>query len=531
MSSRLHAFGKGKINRQHQSSTAVAYTRVSTKEQADNNQSLTTQSNHIHTYAQRQGIKIVEQFGGTYESARTDERKEFKQMMVYVKKHNIGLILVYSFDRFSRSGANAVYITDQLKSNNVQVVSVTQPVDATTSAGELQQNIQFIFAQYDNQQRREKCMAGIRQMLSNGDWPTKPPMGYDTLKINGKRTIVINEKGKLLGRGLRKKLKTDITFKELSEWLKARGLYVSNKQLSIIARNVFYCGYMSHTALNGEVVKGNHQGIISKKEFLALNDQLKARFKDRKKVNKSNIPAVPLKGHLKCSKCSTNLTAYLVKSKNLWYYKCNTHGCKQNISATKIHQHWKSTLTNLQLDPKFIEPIAQNFILTLDKEKDNYEKDRQVIIQQVKEYKKQIQTVEDNYALGKITEEVQTRVLADIRDKLFPLQAELAKGVFQLSNLEKMVVNAVTNLTNLLTMWEKQDLMGKKLLAKTLYPSGIVVDRENILYRTQNQNVFIEYIQDITGNYGQTKKRNSELKLNYSALVAGSRIELPTSGL
>ena len=378
----------------------------------------------------------------------------------------------------------------------------------------------------------------IKEELSSGETnhnifsgKNEPPIGYDTLKINGKRTIVINEKGKLLGRGLRKKLKTDLTFKELSEWLKTRGLYVSNKQLSIIARNVFYCGYMSHTALNGEVVKGNHQGIISKKEFLALNDQLKARFKDRKKVNKSNIPAVPLKGHLKCSKCSTNLTAYLVKSKNLWYYKCNTHGCKQNISATKIHQHWESTLTGLQLDPKFIEPITQNFILTLDIEKDNYEKDRQVIIQQVKEYKKQIQTVEDNYALGKITEEVQTRVLGDIRNKLFPLQAELAKGIFQLSNHEKMVVSAVTNLTNLLTMWEKQDLMGKKLLAKTLYPSGIVVDRENILYRTKNQNVFIEYIQDIAGNYGQTKKRNSELKLNYSALVAGSRIELPTSGL
>jgi hypothetical protein len=70
-------------------------------------------------------------------------------------------------------------------------------------------------------------------------------------------------------------------------------------------------------------------------------------------------------------------------------------------------------------------------------------------------------------------------------------------------------------------MWEKQDLMGKKLLAKTLYPSGITVDRENILYRTENQNVFIEYIQDITGNFVKTKKRNSELKLNYSAWVGG----------
>ena len=80
-------------------------------------------------------------------------------------------------------------------------------------------------------------------------------------------------------------------------------------------------------------------------------------------------------------------------------------------------------------------------------------------------------------------------------------------------------MSVVTNLTNPLTMWEKQDLMGKKLLAKTLYPSGITVDRENILYRTENQNVFIEYIQDITGNFVKTKKRNSELKLNYSAWV------------
>jgi hypothetical protein len=92
-----------------------------------------------------------------------------------------------------------------------------------------------------------------------------------------------------------------------------------------------------------------------------------------------------------------------------------------------------------------------------------------------------------------------------------------------LSSFSKLE-DTITNLTNLLTMWEKQDLMGKKLLAKTLYPSGIVVDRENILYRTQNQNVFIEYIQDITGNYGQTKKRNSELKLNYSALVEAIRL-------
>jgi hypothetical protein len=36
--------------------------------------------------------------------------------------------------------------------------------------------------------------------------------------------------------------------------------------------------------------------------------------------------------------------------------------------------------------------------------------------------------------------------------------------------------------------------------------------------------VFIDYIQYMTGNYGQIKKRNSELKFNYSALVEYLRL-------
>ena len=526
MSDRLNTFAKGQANSQNQSKRAVAYTRVSTKEQAENNQSLITQSNQIHQYAQKHGIEIVELFGGTYESARTDERYEFKQMMTYVKKHRIGLILVYSFDRFSRSGANAVYITDQLKSNNVQVVSVTQPLDASTSAGELQQNIQFIFAQYDNQQRKEKCVAGIRQMLSNGDWPTRPPLGYDSVKINGKRTIVINEKGYLLARGLRMKLKNNMSFKDLSHWLSLRALNVSNKQLSTIARNVFYCGYMAHKSLDGKVLKGNHKGIISKNEFLALNDQLNARYTDRKKVNKTSIPEVPLKGHLKCAKCSTNLTAYLVRAKNLWYYKCNTIGCKQNLSAIKIHQHWESTLTDLQLHPKFIAPVAVNFIRTLKQEKEKHDNDIQIIKKQAKQYKEEINTLEYRYALGKISEDIYQRVLNEIKQKLRPLQVEMTKGVFQLSNQEKMVIGAVENLCNLLEVWKKQDLQGKKLLISTLYPTGIKVDIENGLYRTQTINTFVEYIQDIASVDNKTKKRNSETKFNYSALVAPAGIEL-----
>ena len=43
----LAVFAKGQKNNKGKAITAVMYTRVSTKEQADNNQSLFTQAKHI----------------------------------------------------------------------------------------------------------------------------------------------------------------------------------------------------------------------------------------------------------------------------------------------------------------------------------------------------------------------------------------------------------------------------------------------------------------------------------------------------
>jgi DNA invertase Pin-like site-specific DNA recombinase len=66
--------------------TAVIYTRVSSKEQADKNLSLDFQRKTIEEYAGRNGFTIAATFGGTYESAKTAGRKEFARMLEYVKR-------------------------------------------------------------------------------------------------------------------------------------------------------------------------------------------------------------------------------------------------------------------------------------------------------------------------------------------------------------------------------------------------------------------------------------------------------------
>ena len=199
----FESFAKGRMKTKSNGNNCVIYTRVSTKEQADNNFSLETQKKACEQYASKCGYQIAGCFGGTYESAKTDERKEFNNMLSFVKrsKEKVSSIIVYSVDRFSRSGANAIYLAEQLKKQGIVVCAVTQPTDATTASGSLQQNIQFIFSEYDNQLRREKCMAGVREKIQQGIWCTAPPTGYDIIRVNGKEEFRVNNVGKLLRKG------------------------------------------------------------------------------------------------------------------------------------------------------------------------------------------------------------------------------------------------------------------------------------------------------------------------------------------
>ena len=89
----IQSFAKGKAsgNTKPTQRNAVIYTRVSTKEQADTNQSLETQKKYCLQYALKHDLNVLGFFGGTYESAKTDERNEFNSMIRFVKNQKEGI--------------------------------------------------------------------------------------------------------------------------------------------------------------------------------------------------------------------------------------------------------------------------------------------------------------------------------------------------------------------------------------------------------------------------------------------------------
>jgi site-specific DNA recombinase len=530
--SHFNSFAKGKAAELTRTKLAVIYTRVSSKEQADSNMSLDTQRRICDAYAEKHGYIIKGCFGGTYESAKNDERVEFNAMLSFVKKsrEKISNIIVYSVDRFSRSGANAIFIAEQLKKQGVTVLSVTQPTDTTTSSGNLQQSIQFIFSQYDNEQRKEKCVEGIKQALLRGDWVTRPPLGYDMLRVNGKRQIVANKTGKLLKKAFQWKLE-GLSIEEIRIRLNEIGIKLCHQRVSETLRNPFYAGIIVHKTLDGMVVHGNQEKVISHEVFLQVNNLLD--MNPRGYTFKRENDYTPLKRFLKCDTCGNPLRSYIVKKKNKHYYKCTTKCCKNNRSAELVNEVFKNVLEAFTIgdNQELVHLIRTQMVATYNQIIEGVPDDAALLTSQVQELEQKLHRLEIRFIDEDLSKELYVKYSENYRKEKEEIEQKLAGTTNEISNLDSCIDKVLLYASKLASEWASADFVAKQEIQNLVFPEGIRYNRQKDEYLTTRINSLFLGIAYQKQTLLNKKTGIPELNLSYSGLVAGSRIELPTLGL
>jgi site-specific DNA recombinase len=526
-------FAKGTHKTRIKGSNCVIYTRVSTKEQADNNLSLDTQKKGCEMFAKKGNLQIMGYFGGTYESAKTDERKEFNNMLSFLKKsrEKISYIIVYSVDRFSRSGANAIYIAEQLKKQGIVVCSVTQPTDASTASGSLQQNIQFIFSQYENQQRKEKCMAGVKEMLLRGEWCTAPPFGYDIVKANGVRKIVVNSKGKLLRKAFYWKAKEKVTSEEILRRLAAQGLKLYNQQLSRLLRNPFYCGLLVHTALEGQIIEGNHEKLISEELFLEVNGIL-AENAQGYRIKPENDD-LPLKRFLKCEYCCRYMRGYKAYKNQKHYYKCNHKGCSNNKRAEELHKVFGRFMANFSIDlsDETKELVKRQLIAKYNQQCEEREQTVGNIEKEIAGINQKLERIEERFILDEISKEMHDKYRAKFIEERQEKERELAKTGTRVSNLEEYIEVAFRVIPKLAPEWHSADYCDRQEIQFLLFPEGMFYDKKKDQCRTPKVNELFRYTAYKQRLSEENKKGNCDGMSQFPHLVARSGVEPETSGL
>ena len=98
--------------------------------------------------------------------------------------------------------------------------------------------------------------------------------------------------------------------------------------------------------------------MVKPEVFFKVLDILKGKF-EKSKHSAAINQQMPLKRFVSCGEYGNLTTGYLQKQKSIYYYKCRTKGCGNNINQKELHHHFKDLLYRYQINPASAEHLKK----------------------------------------------------------------------------------------------------------------------------------------------------------------------------
>ena len=489
---------KGKSKTTKVGNRAVIYNRCSTEKQ----DSLSWQEKVCTNFCEQQKF-VIEKCFDEKESAKTDNRVVFQEMINFCIKNKINHIVIYSYNRFSRTGD--LSILQKLKSKGIKVHAASQSIDDQTPSGRFSQKLYIMFSEMENEQRRDAVLEGLKEKLEKGEWIGKPTLGYVKRYVTGKKEhdydkkqCFINETGELIRQAFLWKDEENISNIEIQSRLQTMGLKLTLTRLNLIFKNPFYCGYITNNILeNGKMIKGKHEPLISEEVFLRVNGLLKNKPQGWNVIREHE--EMPLKASVRCYKCNRPLTAITRKSKYI-YYKCPSLGCRVNIKNHKLHLIFEHELRKYMFCPTlipFLKIVLEKTYITI------YDHDiarTKPMKDELTRLTNELEAMELNLAVGKISLEIYDKHSASHKRQIEQIGFELKKLIDDSSNLSNYIESSLQNINNLFKLWQLMPYKGKVRLQKLIFPDGLQYDHENCTVRTPKVNPIVSLITTISND-------------------------------
>lgn len=341
---------------------AVIYARVSSKEQEETGYSLPAQEKFLKDYAGRKVFDVVKVFAISESASGQKQREVFGQMMTYVTKQKIKLIICEKVDRLTRNFKDAVQIDEWLEEDGEREVHLVKDSlvlhKNSRSQEKLNWGIRILFAKNYIDNLSEEVKKGHLEKLRQGWYPSKPPLGYKTAGEKGHKIHIIDsEKAVYVKKMFELYATGNYSLKQLTNVMFEHGLrtrgghkLVKSRMASLLGDPFFY-GTINWL---GKLYEGKHEPIITKELYDRVQSVL--RSKNTPKYSKHFFL---FKGLINCAECEGKIT--WETKKGFIYGHCNHYrNCKQQtwVKQPDIEKQLLEGLKGLQIiSPRLAEWI------------------------------------------------------------------------------------------------------------------------------------------------------------------------------
>ena len=165
----------------------VALARVSSREQEREGFSLAVQEDALRRYATSAGGEVVRLFRIAETASKSDERKTFRELIAYAKKHAEELdgLLFYKVDRAARNLFDYVELERLESEYGLAFISVSQPTE-NNPAGRMMRRTLANMASFYTEQQSLDVKEGLARRVQEGWFVGKAPYGYRNVRRDGR---------------------------------------------------------------------------------------------------------------------------------------------------------------------------------------------------------------------------------------------------------------------------------------------------------------------------------------------------------
>lgn len=468
---------------------AALYVRVSTQEQAKEGYSVGAQAELLTNYAKAHKWKIYNTYIDDGYSGKDMNRPAFQNLVADIKKGRVDIVVVWMFDRISRSQKDMLtIIEDILEPNNCAYVSLCENFDTSTQTGKAMTGFFAIFAQLEREQIKERMALGREARAKEGYYTgggNNPPYGYTykdgILHINPYEAMVVKRIYELC---LERKAPYTIAKILTQEGYKARyKVWVYQTILKILSSRV----YIGEVSFAKKWYEGKHEPIIDIETFEAANKIYNERRKFTKDFySNAGKASSYFAGYLWCGRCGkkvykqSNGSTKDNKPIRINYFKCQGRSHFKYSGFDKpcdlpyykleeLEEQLLNELRKLAIEPGYFEKVRKA---------SNLEDNTKVIKGEIKKVDSQISRLADLYSMGSMPFEILDSKLKDLNEKRQALMDQLSDAADQkeITKKTKKIERTVKKIPDILDSGSFDDIRNviEMLIDK------IVLDGENI---------------------------------------------------